>query len=138
MPTSDSSSSGPQGLSASTKSIARQLRQTERDLQTQQRDQFLNGGLQWLMEQTIETEPSGIQVRRRRGSLLTEQAVRVHNVIQGGRNSFVRESSNGSNGSSNSELESGEHTTPKTGSNSDSRIDSWVSQHMDDASDPNK
>ena len=93
------------------------------------------------MEQTIETEPSGIQVRRRRGSLLTEQAVRVHNVIQGGRNSFARESSNGSNGSngsSNRELESGEHTTPKTGSNSESRIDSWVSQHMDDASDPNK
>lgn len=135
MSTSNSSSSGPQGLSATTKSIARQLRQTERDLQTQQRDQFLNGGLQWLMEQTIETEPSGVQVRRRRGSLLTEQAVRVHNVIESGRNSFVREDSNGS---SNSELASGELSAVKTSSNSEARIDSWVSQHMGDASDPNK
>lgn len=138
MSTPSSSSSGPQGLSASTKSIAKQLRQTERNLQIQQRDQFLNGGLQWLMEQTIETEPSGVQVRRRRGSLLTEQAVRVHNVIEGGRNSFVRENSNGSNGSNDSGLESGEHTGVKTGSSSEARIDSWVSQHMDDASDPNK
>lgn len=87
------------------------------------------------MEQTIETEPSGVQVRRRRGSLLTEQAVRVHNVIEGGRNSFIRENSNGS---SNSELESAELPTVKTGSSSDARIDSWVSQHMNDASDPNK
>lgn len=135
MSTSNSSSSGPQDLSASTKRIAQQLRQTERDLQTRQRDQFLNGGLQWLMEQTIETEPSGVQVRRRRGSLLTEQAVRVHNVIEGGRNSFVREDSNGS---SNSGLGSGELAAEKTGSSTERRIDAWVSQHMDDASDPNK
>jgi hypothetical protein len=129
-----SSSHRPQGLSASTKLLAKQLRQTERDLASQDRAQFLNGGLQWLMEQSIQVGPSGEPIRRRRGSLLTEQAVRVHNVVEGGRKSLVRENSNSS---SNSE-QSGELNAVKVDSDAELRIDAWVSQHMHEASDPNK
>jgi hypothetical protein len=129
-----SSQHRPQGLSASTKLLAKQLRQTERDLESHDRAQFLNGGLQWLMEQSIQVGPSGQPTRRRRGSLLTEQAVRVHNVVEGGRKGLVRENSNSSN---NSE-QSGELNAVKTGSDAELRIDAWVSQHMHEASDPNK
>jgi hypothetical protein len=58
----------------------------------------------------------------------------VHNVVEGGRKGLVRENSNSSN---NSE-QSGELNAVKTGSDAELRIDAWVSQHMHEASDPNK
>lgn len=87
------------------------------------------------MEQTIELESSGTSVLGRRGSLLTRRAVRVHNAADNGRPCFVRESSDSSN---NSELESGERTAGKTGSNFEARIDAWVSHQVPQVSDPNK
>jgi hypothetical protein len=86
------------------------------------------------MEQSIQVNASGAPVRRRRGSLLTEQAVRVHNVVEGGRKHLVRENSNSS---SNSE-QSGELNAAKTDPAAELRVDAWVSQHMHEASDPNK
>jgi hypothetical protein len=131
-----SSEQYPQSLSTSTKLIGKQLRHAERDLRRyQEREQFLNGDLDWLMEQTMQMESSGTSILGRRGSLLTRRAVRVHNATENGRPCFVRESSDNSN---NSELESGELTTAKTGSNSEARIDAWVSDQVPQISDPNR
>jgi hypothetical protein len=126
-----SSQQRPQGLSASTKLIAQQLRQSERDLASQDRAHFFSGGLDWLMEQSIQVESSsGVVVRRRRGSLLTEKAVRVHNA--GGRKCLVREYSN----SSNSSDQSSEPSVAKVDSAAELRIDAWVSEQMHESSDP--
>jgi hypothetical protein len=128
-----SSQQRPQGLSASTKLIAQQLRQSERDLASQDRAHFFSGGLDWLMEQSIQVESSpGVVVRRRRGSLLTEKAVRVHNVTGGGRKCLVREYSN----SSKSSDQSSETSIAKVDSAAELRIDAWVSEQLHESSDP--